>query len=53
MSVKEMCLGIYKESCVNKLEFPLLWIPQNVKTENCKLLYLNRRKDKLFSDEAE
>ena len=44
MSVKEMCLGIYKESCVKKLEFPLFWIPQNVKTENCKLLVFEQEK---------
>ena len=31
MSVKQMNLGIYKESCVKEFEFPLLWIPQNVK----------------------
>ena len=44
MSVKEMYLGIYKESCVKEFEFPLLWIPQNVKTENYKLLVFEQEK---------
>ena len=48
MSVKEMCFRIYKESCVNKLEFPLLWIPQNVKTVNCKLLVYEQEKGQVL-----
>ena len=44
MSVKQMNLGIYKESCVKEFEFPLLWIPQNVKTENYKLLVFEQEK---------
>ena len=44
MSVKEMYLGIYKESCVKEFKFPLLWIPQNVKTENYKLLVFEQEK---------
>ena len=48
MSVKEMCFRIYKESCVNKLEFRLLWIPQNVKTVNCKLLVFEQEKGQVL-----
>ena len=33
-----------QESCVKEFEFPLLWIPQNVKTENYKQLVFEKEK---------
>ena len=35
---------ILRNRCAKEFEFPLLWIPQNVKSKNCKRLVFEQEK---------